>query len=106
MKLALNDQNKQFQEVKISTLEALLAQMRSDFQESDKNYQLYIKTLKDTGNEHEKILKDLQNDLYQRGNAIRDLTNETESQKARVEHNLKEIDELKAIEFDRKISGL
>lgn len=83
-----------------------MAQMRTDFEASDGHYGSYVQQLKDTGLEHAKQASGLSDDLLKTEGEIRDLQQRIEEQKSQVGHQAKEMDAVKAIDFDRRIGSL
>ncbi len=80
--------------------------MKSDYVESDKHYNEYVETLRNTGKDHAFEVCRLREEFDGKQNEIRDLQSKIEEQKIQIDHQASEMDQVKAIEFDRKVQGL
>lgn len=80
--------------------------MRSDFDSSDSHYKTYINSLRQTGLDHQGKISVLKDQLSKRGYEISDMNQRVEELKFNLEHNSKQMDEIKQIEYQKRATGL
>ena len=101
-----DSRKKELSAVTIKALEARLSQMRSDFDSSDSHYKTYINSLRQTGIDHQGKISVLKDQLSKRGYEISDMNQRVEELKFNLEHNSKQMDEIKQIEYQKRATGL